>query len=262
VDKYVGGDNATAIATAAAIVGGWWLAGRILAGGAAGVSVGSQLCFAAGTLVHVGDQLVPIEDVKPGDRVWAMNTETNEVSLQTVLQTSVTENQDVGRITISTESGATASITATPAHPFWTRRGWLEARDVSTSDELYSVNGMWNRVIAVETLAERTTVFNLEVDQLHTYFVGVGGVLVHNNCEREARMLSQFGAMSTRALQRYAGELRGVIDNYKDMIANPGNRGDGFLSAGTIATLVEGAQRSLEYHQFEMDIIMRVLGQR
>src|SRR5690606_10045560 len=79
------------------------------------------------------------------------------------------------------EDGEVERLRATVEHPFWTDRGWVGARDLVTSDRVLQRSGAWSRVTRVSETGERVTVYNFEVEQFHTYFVGEHGLLVHNN---------------------------------------------------------------------------------
>jgi hypothetical protein len=75
------------------------------------------------------------------------------------------------------------AITATPDHPFWVanRRQWVPAAELRTGDLLQSLNGT---TVAVDSVSPphhgRFTVYNLEVDDQHSYHAGKTPVLVHN----------------------------------------------------------------------------------
>ncbi len=68
-------------------------------------------------------------------------------------------------------------------HPFWIRsRGWVSAEKLLPGDEVFTSDGGCLRVISGTWLSQRQTVYNFEVEEFHTYFVGDSGVLVHNTC--------------------------------------------------------------------------------
>ena len=76
-------------------------------------------------------------------------------------------------------------------HPFYVKNvknedgtgEWKAASNLKAGDELLSEDGKKVKVseVKVEKLAEEITVYNLELDEVHTYYVA-GGVLVHNGC--------------------------------------------------------------------------------
>ena len=76
-------------------------------------------------------------------------------------------------------------IIASEEHPFWVRQnGWVAARDLLPGDDLCSLSGENVKIINVfvEFLRNPVEVYNFEVEDWHTYFVGKNNVLVHNKC--------------------------------------------------------------------------------
>ena len=142
-------------------------------------SMFNPTCFTGDTEVYTSDGLVCIEDVEVGDSVWAYNSETGETELKEVLNVWVKETDEI--LHVSTSDGET--IDTTTNHPFYVEyKGWVAAGDLDVGDILYTADGDEVEVtdIELEKLAEPITVYNLEVEDFHTYFVGEYGVLVHN----------------------------------------------------------------------------------
>ena len=76
-------------------------------------------------------------------------------------------------------------ILCTPGHPFYSPvKGWTEACRLRAGDILVLVNGEYVVVEQVqhELLEVPVQVYNLEVEDFHTYFVSGCAVLVHNKC--------------------------------------------------------------------------------
>lgn len=70
---------------------------------------------------------------------------------------------------------------ATPNHPFWViGRGWVRADKLEIDAHLLDADGAEAVVISISPGQSSTTVFNLEVEQVHSYYVGRSQVLVHN----------------------------------------------------------------------------------
>ena len=66
-------------------------------------------------------------------------------------------------------------------HPFFVvDRGWVEARDLQPGDLLQSMDGAMLRLDDVEREQRTIRVYNFEVRDLHSYFVGTEQVLAHN----------------------------------------------------------------------------------
>ena len=144
-------------------------------------------CFAGDTLVSTEEGNRRIDEIKPGDKVLSYNTETGENELQEVKNVSVSKTDIL--VHIITDDGR--DIETTMFHPFYVKNvknedgtgEWKAASNLKAGDELLSEDGKKVKVseVKVEKLAEEITVYNLELDEVHTYYVA-GGVLVHNGC--------------------------------------------------------------------------------
>ena len=64
-------------------------------------------------------------------------------------------------------------------------KGWVAAKDLKLNDKLELQNGEDAFVDAIrrEKLPEPIQVFNFEVEDFHTYYVGIGSILVDNLCK-------------------------------------------------------------------------------
>ena len=132
--------------------------------------------------IDVETQLKAIEDIKAGEFVWSENPETGEKALKQVVRTFVNESDILIHIFVNGEE-----ITATPEHPFYIpQKGWVGAIQLRAGDILVLQNGEYVIVekIQHEILEEPIAVYNFEVEDFHTYYVGDSSVLVHNaNCK-------------------------------------------------------------------------------
>ncbi len=139
-------------------------------------------CFTGDTLVSTEDGLHPIEEIRAGDYVWSENTETGEKELKKVLSVSITETDQLVHVT----TGNGTEINTTENHPFYTEgKGWCVASELEEGDVLRTQDGKTETVASVETetLEKPVKVYNLEIEDSHTYYVSVDGVLVHNMCK-------------------------------------------------------------------------------
>jgi hypothetical protein len=205
-----------------------------------------KACFAAGTMVHTPNGLVPIQDLKVGD--WVLSKPENgtgDVAPKRVLKTFRTEQQKVRFLAVYPPEWVGEqydSFAVTESHPFWQRdahyaktyswraigtigqghslvdiaggeyiievqeplyivegepdMAWFEVvdgsgkrvemRDGQLSIDWESefvnnpVDKWWDPQFEVDAHHFHTTVFNIEVEDFHTYFVGRYGVWVHN----------------------------------------------------------------------------------
>ena len=122
--------------------------------------------------------LLAIEKIKSGDKVISTDPETMETSPKTVLETCIRVVTTLIHLTVNGEE-----IVTTVDHPFYVKnQGFIKAGELIVGDELLDVNGNVLLVenFAVELTDEPTTVYNFQVEDFHTYYVGKNGILVHN----------------------------------------------------------------------------------
>ena len=132
--------------------------------------------------------LVAIETIQPGDVVLAADEETGEYAYKEVVRTFVNTTEEITHVTISDGEGVQEVIDSTPQHPFYVEgKGWVEASALHAGMTIWFANGTKGTVedISNEGLEEPVTVYNFEVADFHTYFVGECGVLVHNLCDTD-----------------------------------------------------------------------------
>ena len=143
-----------------------------------GAASQNMACFIAGTTILTATGLVAIEKLAAGDKVISTNPDTLETAEKTVLETYVRQVDKIVHITINGEE-----IVTTDNHPFYVQgRGFIEAGHLLVGDKLVSVNGE-DLIIEdyyLELTEEPVSVYNFQVEDFHTYFVGDCAVWVHN----------------------------------------------------------------------------------
>lgn len=129
-----------------------------------------------------------IDEIKIGDYVYAYDTEKEENVPAKVTYVSITETDIL--VHVYTSEGE--EIKTTMFHPFYVKNVkngedetygmWKASANLVAGDELLTEDGrvVYVEEVKVERLAESIKVYNLEVEGLHTYYVG-SGVLVHND---------------------------------------------------------------------------------
>ena len=141
-------------------------------------------CFVAGTPVLGDHGPIAIEMINPGDRVWSRDPETHETALRAVARTKVRTDQAILRVDLDTPDGPDA-IEVTSEHPFAVDgRGFVAAGELVPGDAIVTKTGI-GHVRAVTDEHRVASVYNLEVEELHTYFAGRTGAWVHNDCKQE-----------------------------------------------------------------------------
>ena len=153
-------------------------------GGAIMGGMMERICFAAGTPVHTEQGLKPIESFIGGEMVLTRHEQTGEIAYRRVARTFVTPDQKIFRLVVVDTEERTETLRTTAEHPFWIKdRGWMKAGMLKAGDVLI---GRSDETVTVYSAALETTmetVYNIEVEDFHTYHVGKAGVWVHNTCE-------------------------------------------------------------------------------
>lgn len=128
-------------------------------------------------------QTEPIKDVKLGDKVKATDPGTGKTAGQPVTALHLNRDTDLTDLGIRTSNGVTVTVHTTQHHPFYdvTHNAWVDAGNLNIGDRLYTTTGT-AVVTTVHSFTGLHPMYNLTVDQVHTYYVEAGTtpVLVHN----------------------------------------------------------------------------------
>jgi hypothetical protein len=139
-------------------------------------------CFAAGTLLLTEHGWRPVELIEPGERVWSRpeGDRAGEAGWREVEGRLVR----TGRV-LHLHAGGLV-VRTTPEHPFWVDgTGWVEAGGLVPGERIATLSGSWAEVEEVYDTGKYERVYNLQVADYHTYFVGGPGVdalWAHNAC--------------------------------------------------------------------------------
>lgn len=139
-------------------------------------------CFTGDTLVSTEAGLRPIAEIQIGDYVWSEDTETGEKELKQV--TNVSETMTNTLVYVTMEDGST--INTTENHPFYVEgKGWCAAAELEIGDICRTKDGETEVVssVVIEQQETPVKVYNLTIEDNHTYYVSADEVLVHNDCE-------------------------------------------------------------------------------
>jgi RHS repeat-associated protein len=216
--------------------------------------IGQRSCFVAGTRLLTPDGDKPIELLRPGDLVLSRSEHDMEGSVEgrPVVDTFV-------RVALILELHVgNRAIRTTVEHPFYVAgRGWVAATHLCPGEFLCSHDGsLWplDRIVATRELA---TVYNVQVDEYHTYFVGYEewgfSVWAHNAeyvvgkpigggwyeiIDRETgdvvKKIQGFANAKTEAArltQEAAGEVRGIKREPSGASKAPGQQYEEILDA-------------------------------
>ncbi|MBD3362830.1 hypothetical protein GF362_03865 [Candidatus Dojkabacteria bacterium] len=133
-------------------------------------------CFLPGTKILMkGFKLKNIEDVEIGDIVLTKESEESSNFVEAkVLETMHHKGEEYLYIN--------RKLRVTPIHFMYINGQWKQARDIRAGDFMLNDKNEW---VEIETIESRTgdfDIYNLEIDEYHTYFAD--GIFVHN---KEAR---------------------------------------------------------------------------
>jgi hypothetical protein len=109
-------------------------------------------------------------------------------------------------------------LTATEGHPFRTSEGWRDALVLKRGQKLLlkgehvSKATPYSTVVDVRTEVATVPVFNLEVSNAHTFFVGVDGNSVHNAKPNNGVACPHGGPAHDRWIDKYIDRLKKWTD--------------------------------------------------
>ncbi len=128
-------------------------------------------CFAPGTKILMANGSTKnIEDVKVGD--YVLTSSTGALHKIKARVTKIYSAIDPGYLIIN------GNLKITPDHILFVNNSWIQAGDISIGDKLTFSDGKIFPVSSIEWQAGKFKVYNLEVENYHTFFAN--GIWVHN----------------------------------------------------------------------------------
>ncbi|MFZ6654028.1 polymorphic toxin-type HINT domain-containing protein [Undibacterium sp. TJN19] len=138
-------------------------------------------CFDEGTFVWTKHGLVEIQFLEPGLEVLSRDEKTGEIAYRKILKFFEHFDKRICDLVIQNQNEEVEFIYATEEHPFWVEGiGWATVSALQLGQRLKLATGASATIIDLKKTERKTTVYNLEVEEFHTYFVGLFGALVHN----------------------------------------------------------------------------------
>jgi hypothetical protein len=132
-------------------------------------------CFGAGTFVRTLEGLQVIEKLRAGDEVLTQDPKTGELRYQPIVAVYHNPPNTTLRIELDDDS-----LVATGIHRFWKAgKGWVMARELKAGDRLRTLGG----ASTVKSVTDESVqpVYNLQVAEGESFFVGKIGTLAHDN---------------------------------------------------------------------------------
>lgn len=129
-------------------------------------------CFAKGTKVLMSDKSQKnIEEVQIGDMVMTRKNDYDP-SLIKAKVTGLHNQEAAGYLIIN------GQVRITPNHILWVNDKWADAGSIQIGDFILSEENKKTEVISIEWQQGKYDVYNLEIENYHTYFAD--GYWVHN----------------------------------------------------------------------------------
>jgi len=134
-------------------------------------------CFIEGTKVLTPSGLTNIEEIEAGDEVISYNFETQQNETKTVTETYTHPESIIYTIEANGER-----IQSTGDHPFYViDKLAVEAKNLSATDKLRNKDGEEVDISSVSfEITDVVNVYEIVVEDTHTYYVGDSSILVYN----------------------------------------------------------------------------------
>ncbi len=170
-------------------------------------------CFVAGTPILTPNGPRPIEDLQPGDLVYSACEDDPDCTVGVqVIQQAIRSVAPAWTVRIG---GQTLRMTS--GHPLYVRgRGWQPLHELNAGVEVRGKDGDYRTIDAIEQSDVPEVVYNIEVGEYHTFFVGGAGwdfaIWVHN--ERLCNLVNRLKlAKSTKEADDLRTEIKKRLKN-------------------------------------------------
>jgi len=137
-------------------------------------------CFSGETIVLTKNGQKRIDEIHDNELVLAKDVYTGETAYKPVKHVYIKSTTNFVVLNLEGEQ-----IRTTASHLFFTDSGWWKAAEnLRVGDKVFTSSNTLKAIISIsfEKLAKPERIYNLNVEDYHTYFVGTQALLVHNNC--------------------------------------------------------------------------------
>ncbi len=149
-------------------------------------------CFLPGTKIAVLGGYKDIDKLGVGDYVLTYNEIIKRNEFKKIIHVFEFKDIDEELYTITTDD---SKIVLTGHHRLYTIRdgqnAYIAAEEMNIGDELMYSNGKYHKIENIEHVPIKRTVYNLEIEDNHNFYVGEKNILVHNAAENAAHSQEQ-----------------------------------------------------------------------
>ncbi len=119
----------------------------------------------------------PIESFPVGSAVMSRCENTGEMAVRKVLKTFSNVVETYYVFYDRPDKVDTVPLRVTIEHPIWVRRkGWTPVRELQVGDLMQTTDATPMTVAHVRQTGSKHLVYNLHIEDFHTYFVGDEGI--------------------------------------------------------------------------------------
>ena len=148
---------------------------------AATTDIGPNGCFLAGTKIASKNGYTEIDKLKKGDYVLTYNEDKKINEYKKVVNAFILKDINEELYTIRTDDG---EIVLTGHHRLYTYRNgeyqYIAAERMNIGDVVMYSNGEYHKIKSIQHNPIKKTVYNLETEDNHNFYVGEKNILVHN----------------------------------------------------------------------------------
>jgi hypothetical protein len=167
--------------------------------------IGAVCSFSADTQVSTQKGPQSISSIEVGDFVLAWNEVDSTLGYYEVTDTFSHADEVLTELIIDGEW-----IETTPKHPFYVEgKGRTPAGDLQIGDKISQSGDTTGMVRLRWNVLKTLEMYNLTVDTAHTFFVGTGQWLVHNDCSDVWKTIDDGQTLSTDEVLKLGQEFVG-----------------------------------------------------
>jgi hypothetical protein len=148
--------------------------------------------FTSTTVVETKHGEQAIGTLAVGEQVLSYNPKTKQMEYQSILHVWIHQDHDLVDLTITTTATTAHGKVVTRTsevihtnqkHPFFTEeKGFLPVAQLKLGMHVLDADGQYGVITGWKIVPGVKTMYNLEVAQDHTFTVGMGEWVVHNDC--------------------------------------------------------------------------------